>query len=125
MTIDAIKADIIAKMEQKMDQTDNEAKMIQKKEIEGYYAGGTPNWYIRTGMLEYAPRTTGTLGGELTVSDRIWLNDGISYDTGSYQGAQVISATNEGHSGTVGNHGYWERMVSQIVDAFHSNFSSW
>ena len=34
MTIDAIKADIIAKMEQKMDQTDNEAKMIQKKEIE-------------------------------------------------------------------------------------------
>lgn len=124
MTIDAIKADISRKMRKKMEQTEREAEAIMFEEVGGYY-GPVPEVYQWTGTLPTTPQTTGVSGGGLSVSTTAKLNTGVSWTTGTYNGEEVISATNEGHSGTLGHHGYWERSVDKIIDAANKYFSSW
>ena len=124
MRLEAIKADVAAKMALKMEDTDSEAKSIMKQEIEGYYTG-EPDWYRRTGILKTSPNPVDISGGGLSYSMRASLNTGLSWPTGSFNGEQVIDATNNGTFGTIGNHGYWERMTEQILDAARANFSSW
>lgn len=124
MTIDAIKADIAAKMSAKMEATATEAESIMNREVTGYY-GPVPKYYKWTGILKTTPEPVVVSGGGLSYSMEAKLNTGLSWPTGSYNGERVISATNEGHSGTLGNHGYWERSVEQIIAAANANFSSW
>lgn len=124
MTIEQIKADISRKLRKKMEQTEREAEAIMLGEVGGYY-GPVPKEYQWTGNLTTTPKTTGVSGGGLSVSMEAYLDTGVTWPTGTYSGEEVISATNEGHSGTLGNHGYWERMVDKIKAAADSAFSSW
>lgn len=126
MTIEQIKADISRKLRKKMEQTEREAEAIMFGEVGGYY-GPVPEVYQWTGNLTTTPKTTGVSGGGLSVSMEAYLDTGVTWPTGRYgsNGELVISATNEGHSGTLGNHGYWERSVEQIKAAADAIFSSW
>lgn len=125
MTIEQIKADISRKLRSKMEQVHERAEDIMDLEILKYYGPSDPVQYEWTGNLLETPKTTGVSGGSLSVSMEAYLNTGVSWPTGTYSGEEVISATNEGHSGTLGNHEYWERMVDKIKAAADSAFSSW
>lgn len=127
MTIEQIKADISRKLRSKMEQVHERAEDIMDLEILKYYGPSDPIQYEWTGNLLETPKTTGVSGGGLSVSMEAYLDTGVTWPTGRYgsNGELVISATNEGHSGTLGNHGYWERMVDKIKSAADSAFSSW
>lgn len=87
---------------------------ILDRELEAYYGGGFPRVYERTRTLAGAGMNSNASGGAGNYNADIYMNQGISYSTGTYSGAQVIDATDKGHSRTVGAHGYWGRFESQL-----------
>ena len=109
-----------------MEQTEREAEAIMFGEVGGYY-GPVPKIYQRTGNMTTTPKTTGVYGGGLSVRMEAYIDTGVTWPTGDYghDGELVNRATNEGHSGTRGNHGDWEQSVEQIKAAADAIFSSW
>lgn len=87
--------------------------------VNDYYNSPTPKIYQRTGTLLTSPETTPVQGSGKHLSFESYMNEGISYATGTFSGAQVIDATENGGVGTLGNQGYFrktEEAVPQILD---------
>ena len=91
--------------------------------VNGYYDGSTPQRYQRTGTLLTSPDSTPVQGSGKHLEFSIYMNDGISYSTGTFSGAQVIEATERGGSGTIGNHGYFQRTEEAVQSILDSEFS--
>ena len=92
--------------------------------VNDYYDGSTPQRYQRTGTLLTSPDSTPVQGSGKHLEFSVYMNDGISYSTGTFSGAQVIDATERGGAGTIGNHGYFQRTeeaVQQILDSEFNN----
>lgn len=88
--------------------------LIKLQEEVANYETSKPKYYIHTDELLNSPDATNVSGGKKDKHFVVYMDEGISYSTGSYSGAQVINATEEGHSKTIGNHGYFKRFESQI-----------
>lgn len=116
---------------QKMTAAHNEARAASfvdlEMEVGRYYNGTVPDVYIRTGTLMESPDVSPVSKAGNSVEFEAKMDDSISYSTGTYNGSQVITATNEGTSGTIGNHGYWERakeeMKENTISAYSQYFS--
>ena len=92
--------------------------------VNGYYDGSTPQRYQRTGTLLTSPDSTPVQGSGKHLEFSVYMDDGISYATGTFSGGQVIDATESGGAGTIGNHGYFQRTeeaVQQILDSEFNN----
>ena len=92
--------------------------------VNNYYDGSTPQRYQRTGTLLTSPDSTEVQGSGKHLEFSIYMDDGISYATGTFSGGQVIDATESGGAGTIGNHGYFQRTeeaVQQILDSEFNN----
>ena len=92
--------------------------------VNDYYDGSTPQRYQRTGTLLTSPDSTPVQGSGKHLEFSVYMNDGISYSTGTFSGAQVIDATERGGAGTIGNHGYFQRTeeaAQQILDSEFNN----
>ena len=88
--------------------------------VNGYYDGSTPQKYQRTGTLLTSPDSTPVQGSGKHLEFSVYMDDGISYSTGTFSGGQVIDATERGGAGTIGNHGYFQRTeeaAQQILDS--------
>ena len=92
--------------------------------VNDYYAGSAPKKYIRTGTLLTSPDSTPVQGSGKSLSFSVYMNDGISYNTGSFSGAQVIDATEYGLARTVGKHGYFGRTEESVDDILESEFNN-
>lgn len=120
--------DIKRKIENDVQNAMNVARDKTSKQLDdnilGFYGGGEPNIYSRTGTLIDASDVTSVSGGsdsyEFTAS-----MDGnkISYSTGTFSGSQVVDATELGTSGVVGKSGYWEKTESEIPNIVDSELS--
>lgn len=104
-------------MEKELKARTNQARDLVDKElfmnVNDYYTG-EPKLYKRTGTLLIAPTTTPVMGGGKNLEFKSYMDEGISYNTGSFSGAEVIDATERGGAGTIGNHGYFQRTDESV-----------
>lgn len=101
----------------------DEVKVKLEDNVMGYYDIGNPVKYERTGTLLESPNTTPVSGGGNHFEFKVEMQDSISYHTGTYTGAQVIDATEQGHSGTLGKHGYFAKTEAEIPEIVDRNMS--
>ena len=92
--------------------------------VNGYYDSSTPQRYQRTGTLLTSPDSTPVQGSGKHLEFSVYMNDGISYSTGTFSGAQVIDATERGGAGTIGNHGYFQRTEEAAQKILDSEFNN-
>lgn len=101
----------------------DEVKVKLEDNVMGYYDIGNPVKYERTGTLLESPNTTPVSGGGNHFEFKAEMQDSISYHTGTYTGAQVIDATEQGHSGTLGKHGYFAKTEAEIPEIVDRNMA--
>ncbi len=101
----------------------DEVKVKLEDNVMGYYDIGNPVKYERTGTLLESPNTTPVSGGGNLFKFKAEMEESISYHTGTYTGAQVIDATEQGHSGTLGKHGYFAKTEAEIPEIVDRNMS--
>lgn len=94
-------------------------------DVLGYYDIGNPVMYQRTGTLLESPNTTPVSGGGNHYEFKAEMEENISYHTGTFSGAEVIDATEQGHSGTLGNHGYFAKTEAEIPEIVDRNMSKY
>lgn len=99
----------------------DEVKPTFEDNVTEYYSVGNPVIYDRTGTLLESPNTTPVSGGGNHFEFKVEMQDNISYHTGTYTGAQVIDATEQGHSGTLGKHGYFAKTEAEIPEIVDRN----
>ena len=92
--------------------------------VNGYYDGSTPQRYQRTGTLLTSPDSTPVQGSGKHLEFSVYMNDEISYSTGTFSGGQVIDATESGDAGTIGNHGYFQRTEEAAQKILDSEFNN-
>lgn len=92
--------------------------------VNGYYDGSTPQRYQRTGTLLTSPDSTPVQGSGKHLEFSVYMDEGISYSTGTFSGAQVIDATERGGAGTIGNHGYFQRTEEAVQSILDSEFGN-
>lgn len=100
-----------------------QSELIMHDAILGFYAGGTPTMYARTGALGQTPATESIDDGF-----RTYLNQSGGYSTGKKPTMkQVIQLTDTGAAAglrpAVGAPGYWDKAEEQIKDAVNDAFS--
>lgn len=103
----------------------DEVEIKLEDNVLGYYDFGNPIKYERTGTLLESPNTTPVSGGGDHFEFKAEMQDNISYHTGTYSGAQVIDATEQGHSGTLGRHGYFAKTEAEIPEIVDRNMSKY
>lgn len=106
-----------------MDAARDEVKVKLEDNVMGYYDIGNPVKYERTGTLLESPNTTPVSGGGNLFKFKAEMEESISYHTGTYTGAQVIDATEQGHSGTLGKHGYFAKTEAEIPEIVDRNMA--
>ena len=108
-----------------MNDARDEVEIKLEDNVMGYYDIGNPVKYERTGTLLESPNTTPDSGGGNHFEFKAEMQDNISYHTGTYTGAQVIDATEQGHSGTLGKHGYFAKTEAEIPEIVDRNMSKY
>lgn len=101
----------------------NEIDKELQDNIMDYYGSGNPVKYERTGTLLTSPETTPVSGTGNHFTFESYLDDNISYHTGKYTGSEVIDATEDGHSGTLGKHGYFKRTEEAVPEILEKALS--
>lgn len=92
--------------------------------VNNYYDGSFPQRYQRTGTLLTSPDSTPVQVRGKNLEFSVYMDDRISYSTGTFSGAQVIDATEKGTAGTIGNHGYFQRTEDKVESILNSELAS-
>lgn len=108
-----------------MDAARDEVKPTFEDNVTEYYSVGNPVIYDRTGTLLESPNTTPVSGGGDHFEFKAEMEENIAYHTGTYSGAQVIDATEQGHSGALGKHGYFAKTEAEIPEIVDRNMSKY
>lgn len=102
------------------------------EEVYGFYTGGEPKVYKRTGALGDTPRTTAISQDGNTVSMDIYLDLKHRYTTGKHPTMyQVLNVAND-HSYAsryilnppVGSQGFWDRAEIKMKDTYNQTMRS-
>ena len=103
-------------------------------ETAGFYTGGEPTMYERTGALGDTPRTTApTVSGD-TVSFEAYLDTSHNYTTGKNPTMlDVLNLANDGITNssvgnlreTVGNQGFWDRAKEKMEKSFYDTLKKY
>lgn len=120
----ALERQIMKDMQSAAQRAKDRIEMELFMNVNDYYDGSTPQRYQRTGTLLTSPDSTPVQGSGKHLEFSVYMDEGISYSTGTFSGAQVIDATERGGAGTIGNHGYFQRTeeaAQQILDSEFNN----
>ena len=120
----ALERQIMKDMQSATQRSKNKIEMELFMNVNDYYDGSTPQRYQRTGTLLTSPDSTPVQGSGKHLEFSVYMNDGISYSTGTFSGAQVIDATERGGAGTIGNHGYFQRTEEAAQKILDSEFNN-
>lgn len=120
----ALERQIMKDMQSAAKRSKDRIEMELFMNVNGYYDGSTPQRYQRTGALLTSPDSTPVQGSGKHLEFSVYMNDGISYSTGTFSGAQVIDATERGGAGTIGNHGYFQRTEEAAQKILDSEFNN-
>ena len=119
----ALERQIVKDMQSAAQRSKDRIEMELFMNVNGYYDGSTPQKYQRTGTLLTSPDSTPVQGSGKYLEFSVYMDDGISYSTGTFSGAQVIDATERGGAGTIGNHGYFQRTEEAVQSILDSEFA--
>lgn len=101
------------------------------EETAGFYTGGEPDVYERTGALGDTPRTTAVESNGKNAEFTAYLDLNHTYKTGKNPPMlDVLNLANDGENDssvgwlrdTVGTEGFWDRAEEKIKDDFESTF---
>ena len=124
-----------------MGQVQKAVSVAQKKmladmydETEGFYTGGEPKMYQRTGALGDTPDVTAIDTSGDTVSFEAYLDTKHKYTSGSNPNMQqVLELANDGKPfrtkngklarPTVGKKGFWERANEKMENTFYDTMA--
>lgn len=120
----ALERQIMKDMRNATNRAKNKIEMELFMNVNGYYDGSTPQRYQRTGILLTSPDSTPVQGSGKHLEFSVYMDDGISYSTGTFSGAQVIDATERGGAGTIGNHGYFQKTEEAVQSILDSEFNN-
>ena len=120
----ALERQIMKDMRSSAGRSKDKIEMELFMNVNDYYDGSTPQRYQRTGTLLTSPDSTPVQGSGKHLEFSVYMNDGISYSTGTFSGAQVIDATERGGAGTIGNHGYFQRTEEAAQKILDSEFNN-
>lgn len=120
----ALERQIIKDMRTAAQRSKDRIEMELIMNVNGYYDGSTPQRYQRTGTLLTSPDSTPVQGSGKHLEFSVYMNDGISYSTGTFSGTQFIDATERGGAGTIGNHGYFQRTEESVQSILDSEFNN-
>ena len=120
----ALERQIMKDMRSAANRSKDKIEMELFMNVNDYYDGSTPQRYQRTGTLLTSPDSTPVQGSGKHLEFSVYMNDGISYSTGTFSGAQVIDATERGGAGTIGNHGYFQRTEEAAQKILDSEFNN-
>ena len=120
----ALERQIMKDMQSAANRAKDKIEMELFMNVNGYYDGSTPQRYQRTGTLLTSPDSTPVQGSGKHLEFSVYMNDGISYSTGTFSGTQVIDATERGGAGTIGNHGYFQRTEEAAQKILDSEFNN-
>ena len=120
----ALERQIMKDMQSATNRSKDRIEMELFMNVNGYYDGSTPQRYQRTGTLLTSPDSTPVQGSGKYLEFSVYMDDGISYSTGTFSGAQVIDATERGGAGTIGNHGYFQRTEEAAQKILDSEFNN-
>lgn len=117
MRIEDIKKDLQRKLTSTIREVSAESLLIMDSELNSFYAGGTPQYYNRTGTLGNSPEVKDMYATKNEAGVTVGLDQSIGYSTGTFTGAEVIDAAEYGRSGIVGRGGFWRRSEVEIRNA--------
>ena len=120
----ALERQIMKDMQSAANRAKDKIEMELFMNVNGYYDGSTPQRYQRTGTLLTSPDSTPVQGSGKHLEFSVYMDEGISYSTGTFSGAQVIDATERGGAGTIGNHGYFQRTEEAAQKILDSEFNN-
>ena len=120
----ALERQIMKDMQSAANRAKDKIEMELFMNVNGYYDGSTPQRYQRTGTLLTSPDSTPVQGSGKHLEFSVYMNDEISYSTGTFSGAQVIDATERGGAGTIGNHGYFQKTEEAVQSILDSEFNN-
>ena len=124
------------KIEKAMTVTAKKMEADMYAETGGFYTGGEPTMYERTGALGDTPKTTALTVGNNSVSFEAYLDTKHQYTTGSNPNMQqVLELANDGKPfitkngyparATVGQKGFWERANERMSKTFTDTMKSY
>ena len=119
----ALERQIMKDMQSAATRAKDKIEMELFMNVNGYYDGSTPQRYQRTGTLLTSPDSTPVQGSGKHLEFSVYMDEGITYSTGTFSGAQVIDATERGGAGTIGNHGYFQRTEEAVQSILDSEFA--
>lgn len=96
-------------MRDAVSEAESKTFLTANQELTASYAGGNPKEYERTNQLKNSTRTTGVIDSGDSVSAIVYLDQGYSYNTGTYSTPHVFSEAESGGSGIVLTSGFWQR----------------
>ena len=112
--LDSIMKEVQAKMESAAEEVTEAVYQKAKGELENFYNTPDPKQYERTGKLGGAARRTPVMSGGNMLMSRVYLTKGLSYDTGTFSGADVLYCSEYNYAGIIGNGGFWNTTVGEL-----------
>lgn len=122
-----LEAMLMKQAQKAMQVTQKKAEADMFEAVGGFYTGGEPELYERTGALANTPSTSPISSGGNTVSFKAYLDDSHQYTTGKNPNMKdVLNLTNYGITSSsvgtlrhaVGKEGYWEEAEQNIEKDF-------
>lgn len=121
-------------MRKAMKNISRESLDIMKQETAGFYTGGSPSMYERTGALGQTPKVEPIKDSGNVMELEAKLDDSHVYGTGDQPGmAQVLQLADQGKPWrtkngklarpNVGTTGFWERADNRIKVAAFQEFA--
>ncbi|MBR4590245.1 MAG: hypothetical protein IKO36_06225 [Bacteroidaceae bacterium] len=133
--LDAALEQIRQRMQSAMSQINAKAMSNMQQETQGFYSGGSPTIYSRTGQLGSSPRTSGVQGGGNSYSVKMYLqipsyavpNPAFtSRGFASYfSGLQALNAAEYHFAHVKGRPGFWNRANQKTIHDAQSILASY
>lgn len=124
-----IESMLMQEIEKAMNEASKKALEDMKEEVSGFYAGGTPTMYERTGALGDTPRTTSLTVTGNEISFNAYLDENHRYTTGKNPTMEDILNLTKAtpvHNSSVGylrsvrgRVGFWERAKDKMERDFN------
>jgi len=124
-----LQRDIMKSMQKAVRVTEQKALADMYEETGGFYTGGEPVMYERTGALGDTPKTTSPKVNNDSVSFEAYLDQSHGYTTGKNPSmTDVLHLTNDGNyhglRPAVGKTGFWDRAEEKIEKDLNSTMGS-
>lgn len=124
-----IESMLMQEIERSMNEASKKALEDMKEEVAGFYAGGTPTMYERTGALGDTPKITKPSASGRTVSFDAYLDENHKYTTGknpTMEDVLNLTKATPVHNSSVGylrsvrgRVGFWERAKDKMERDFN------